>query len=280
MSDPSNGRTTLTLEPIKLARIGLGGYAIRARGSIAAGSRLWLGLPDQANSIEVTGKPLAGLIDPSNLPQLLALIGKQKTLWGRSGKCQVFVTRGNELLAKSNVQDIACPVQPYTGTLSPALGKGDSGPPLRYTGTPPKYPDGRVFHVPPIDGCRYFSYGGLFETDDRKRGFNCITYVGAVFGVDAHSKAMSAYGTQLADHCKCTHVGCENQTLEQVRNFFIAHPRGTYLMWSAHHITIVVNATVHEFRERLNGYNSQPIAQWSHHDHHWWVRKAVRDFPN
>jgi hypothetical protein len=40
----------------------------------------------------------------------------------------------------------------------------------------------------------------------------------------------------------------------------------------------VVNGSVHEFRERLGRYNVQPVSQWQHSDHRWWVRKARRQF--
>jgi hypothetical protein len=112
------------------------------------------------------------------------------------------------------------------------------------------------------------------------RGFNCITYAGAVFGVDARasSKPMSAYGTQLANHCQCVPCNLENKTIPEVREFFAKNPRGTYLMWSAHHIVVLVNGIVHEFRELRHGYNVQPISQWEHRDTQWWVRRAPRQF--
>jgi hypothetical protein len=279
MTTLGSAKTTgLVLKSIRPTRISHGGYSVSCDGTLPSGAQLWLGMPDLSNAMEVTGKPHASLIDPSNLAAFLALIGKQRTLWGTKGRCQLFIKKGPTLLGVSNALEFACPVRPYVGKLQPSLGEGDTGPELKYTGTPPHYPDGRVLHVPAIDGCYYFSHGDQFETDNQKRGFNCITYVGAVFGVDAKSKAMSSYGTQLANHCGCTAVGCENQPIEAVRAFFVQHPKGTYLMWSAHHIVIVLNATVHEFREKLGGYNTQPIASWGHHDKRWWVRKAIKQF--
>lgn len=277
MSNGYNTPLSVSLNPIRHLPISQGGFSISYRGKAPSGTTVWLGLPDATNAIDVTNKPQSAIIDSANLPRFLSLIGHQHA-WGSSQQCRLFVRRGSELIAQSQQLRFDCPVRPYVGRLEPSLGKGDAGPPLRYTGTPPHYPDGRVLRVPAIDGCHYFSHKGFFETDNNKRGFNCITYVGAVYGVDVKSKAMSAYGTQLANHCGCTIIGCENQTLDKVKAFFIAHPRGTYLMWSSHHIVIVVNAVVHEFREKFGRYNSQPIAQWTHRDNHWWVRKSMQSF--
>ena len=147
-------------------------------------------------------------------------------------------------------------------------------------GNAAKVPDGRMLHIPAIDGCYYFAYANRFETKNAMRGFNCITYAGAVFGVDAAASGhpMSAYGTQLANHCQCIPCDLENRTVAEVRGFFAKHPAGTYLMWSEHHTVVVVNGTVHEFREKRRGYNVEPIAQWQHHDERWWVRRTPKQF--
>lgn len=270
----------LKLHPISLGSIDKGGYVISYDGTVPPGATLRLALPDVHSSMDVTHQSSKDLLNASNLPVFLSLIGKHKTWWGTKGRCRLIVTRGGTVVDQSNEQPFACPVRPYVGPLRPDLGKGDSGPPLRYTGTPPHYPDGRVLHVPAIDGCYYFAYANRFETNNAMRGFNCITYAGAVFGVDARasSKPMSAYGTQLANHCQCVPCNLENKTIPEVREFFAKNPRGTYLMWSAHHIVVLVNGIVHEFRELRHGYNVQPISQWEHRDAQWWVRRAPRQF--
>jgi hypothetical protein len=268
---------TLKLKDIELAPISKGGYIIGYEGTMPAGATLWLGVPDLSNAMEVSGKDPNDLLNPTNLPVFLSLIGKRKA-WGAQASCKVFAKLGNSVIVESGAQLFACPVRPYVGLLSPSLGRGDEGPPLTYTGTPPNYPDGRFLYMPAIDRCYYFAYAGKFETNNLKRGFNCITYVGAAFGVDVKSKAMSAYGTQLAQYCGCTPSDCENKSLKEVKEFFKRKPLGTYFMWSEHHIVIVVNAVVHEFREKLGRYNTQPIAAWQHNDEQWWVRKAHKQF--
>lgn len=269
---------TLRLRPISLGKIRNGGYVIGYDGTLPVGARLRLGLPDLNNSIDVTGRTKDDLLDFTNLARFLTCIGLNKTWWGRQGRCKLYVQVGQNVVAESNEQSFVCPVRPLVGRPSPAFGRGDSGPMLRYTGTPPKYADGRYLFVPEIDGCHYFAFGGRFETDDAKRGFNCITFVGAVFGVDVNSGAMSSFGTQLAQHCGCTATDCENKSLAEAKAFFDQHPAGTYFMWSAHHIVLVVNGVVHEFREKFGRYNMQSINAWSHHDSQWWVRRSVKHF--
>ncbi len=272
--------SALTLHPITLGPISKGGYVISYEGTIPPGASLLLGVPDVLHSIDVTRQNPKDLLTPANLPVFLARIGNRRTWWGTTGHCRLFLTRGGSVIAQSNEQPFDCPVRPYVGSLRPELGRGDGGPPLQYTGTPPRYPDGRMLHVPAIDGCYYFAFANRFETRNAMRGFNCITYAGAVFGVDAgaSTRPMSVYGTQLANHCGCIPCDLENKTLEDVRGFFAKNPRGTYLMWSEHHTVVVVNATVHEFRERRRGYNVEPISRWAHHDVRWWVRRAPKQF--
>lgn len=264
----------LTLKPIALGKIRNGGYVIAFDGDVPAASSLWLSVGDTDNVMEVSGANHKDLLNFTNLPRFLTLIGR-KRLWGTTAKCRLIAKRGTSVVEQSNEQTFSTPVRPYVGRLAPTLG---SHAPLSYTGTPPHYPDGRVLHVPAIDGCHYFAYGGKFETDNKKRGFNCITYVGAVFGVDSSSGAMSAFGTQLAVHCGCAPCDCENKPLDDVKRFFKKNVAGTYFMWSEHHIVLVVNAVVHEFREKRGGYNTQPVADWDHRDNRWWVRRSLRQF--
>jgi len=270
--------STLKMHPISLGRISRGGYVIGYEGAVPAGATVLLGVPDIQRSMDVTNQNPKDLLTAANLPRFLSLIGGHKTWWGAVGRCTLFVMRGTSQIAQSNEQPFKCPVRPYVGPLRPAMGRGDSGPPLRYTGTPPSYPDGRMLHMPAIDGCYYFAFANQFETNNAMRGFNCITYTGAVLGVDANTKAMSAYGTQLANQCGCTPCNVENKTLQEVRTFFSTHPMGSYLMWSEHHTALVVNGVVHEFREKRRGYNTESISQWQHSDSRWWVRKTPRQF--
>ena len=72
---------------------------------------------------------------------------------------------------------------PLEGPLVPSLGAGDDGPHFPYL------IEGRSFPGYAVRGRHYFVYGGQLETDNTKRGFNCITFAGSVLGVDPGSRA-------------------------------------------------------------------------------------------
>jgi hypothetical protein len=135
-----------------------------------------------------------------------------------------------------------------------------------------------MFHMPAIDGCYYFAWGGKFETSDLMRGFDCTTYAGAVFGVDAATGALSGYGTQLANHLHATQCNLENKTGADITAYFIRNPRGTFLMWSDSHVVIVQNALVHEFSQTRGGYAATPIAAWRFGSKRYWIRKPQKQF--
>ena len=263
----------VTLDPVRLGPIRNGGYIIGYDGAVPNRSTLLLGLPDVDHSMDVTGRKQKDLLGPDNLPTFLSLIGKQKW-WGMKGRCTLFVMNGDTVVTRSTEQLFDCPVRPYVGPLRPEMGKGDAGPALKYTGVS----DGRMLFMPALDGCYYFAFNGRFETENDMRGFNCITYAGAVLGVDPSTKAMAAYGTQLANHCGCVPCNLENKSLADVRAFFAKNRVGTYLMWSEHHTVLVVNGMVHEFRQLLGRYNTQPVGEWTHSDSRWWVRKTPKQF--
>lgn len=94
-----------------------------------------------------------------------------------------------------------------------------------------------MFYQPSIDRKYYFAYGGKFETDNTMRGFTCITFIGAVCGVDPSSGAMGAYGTQLANHLAATMCDMENKkesdiiTLCHETSSSMGKVRGLVLDW-------------------------------------------------
>ena len=141
------------MDKIRLDSIDSGGYRMSYSGR-PDGARLILGVQDVQHSIDVTNRPSGDLLDAQNLPQFLACIGKQG-LWGKKGTCRLFVMKGDSILTQSNPETFDSPVKPYVGRLVPSLGIG-----LKYTGIG----TGRYLHIPSIDNCYYFAYGGRFES--------------------------------------------------------------------------------------------------------------------
>lgn len=88
---------------------------------------------------------------------------------------------------------------------------------------------------------------------------------------------MSLYGTQLADYLGAVPCGLENKTGEKIKAHFAGMPTDTYLMWSAHHVVVIVNSQVHEFSQTRHGYVVTHIQNW-HFGGNWWVRKTRQQF--
>lgn len=266
--------TPLKLNLIRLGRIKHGGYLISYSGKAPPSQyKVFLSLPLDINSLEITGRKQTDVMASDNLPDLLRLIDKLG-LWGKNAQCRLYVKREGRIVTQSNMQSLPCPVQPYSGKLEPQLGEDDTGPALTYTGIQ----TGRMFYQPAIDGKYYFAYGGKFETDDTMRGFNCITFIGAVCGVDPASGAMGAYGTQLADHVGATNCGMENKKEAAIKDFFKTNKKGTYIMWSSTHSVLVVDAVIHEFSESKGGYVKTDVQKWNYHGKSYWIRKLPKGF--
>lgn len=244
-------------------------------------------------SIDVSDKKKDDLIDSDNLEELLEVIRDLK-LWGGRGPAYVsaVVLRANKFfspnltISRSNCRTMPCPVRPYTGELRPELGEQDDGPPLVYSGIL----DGRMLYPKPLKSSYFYIYADEFETKDAKRGLNCITYCGAVFGVDPKDPvgSMTGDGGHLADVLHATDCDMEKKKPEDIKKFFKDHERGTYIMWrpgsgAQGHVVLVVNGRVHEYNIHTNGYNTDTVAGWDYfggENAEWSVRKLPKDFPS
>jgi len=267
--------STLTLNEIKLGAIRKGGYIIGYTGSVPSGATLSLCLSKPQLAFDVTARNSQDLLGADNMSRFLACIGAEQ-LWGKTAECRLIVTKSGRAIAEAKSRRFDCPVRPFVGKLSPSdVGIGGVGPRLRYTGNG----SGRMLYMPAIDNCYYFAWGGRFETSDSMRGYDCTTYVGAVFGVDPATGAMSGYGTQLANHLNASQCNLENKTCEQIRKFFSDRGHGTYLMWSDSHVMIVQHGVVHEFSQGKSGYVATPVATWGFGSKRYWVRKPQVQFP-
>jgi hypothetical protein len=198
--------------------------------------------------------------------------------WGGLARLKIFVSRGGYYIPNSDLgQSINCPVKPYDGALDPAAIGAEPG--LNYTGNG----TGRILHMPAIDSKYYFIYGGKFVTENAMRGFDCTTYAGAVYGVDADTGAMAGYGTKLADHVGATKCDMEQKKAKEIKEFFATNAAGTYFMWNEGHIVMVHNAVVHEFTNRDGGgYKTCNLADYpfatSGAKANYWIRKVDAEF--
>ena len=263
----------LYLNPIQLKKVKDGGYKISCSGKIPLQSRLRLVIQNDPVGVELNTASHGDLVGAAQLPALLASIGRQK-LWGQEVACHLVAFQGAQAVAASNQVKIKCPVRPYAGRLCPEMGRLDAGPKMNYTGIQ----NGRMLAQPAVDGCYYFVYGGQFETNNTMRGLNCITFAGAVFGVDPASRAMSGYGTQLADFLRATPCGLEGKTAVEIKKHFATRSVETYLMWNMHHVVVISRAMIHEFSLSHHGYRVTPIADWHFAHAPFWVRRTLKQF--
>ena len=263
----------LYLNPIQLKKVKDGGYKISCSGKIPLQSRLRLVIQNDSAGVELNTASHGDLVGAAQLPALLASIGRQK-LWGQEVACHLVALQGTHAVAASNQVKLTCPVRPYAGRLCPEMGRLDAGPKMSYTGVQ----NGRMLAQPAVDGCYYFVYGGQFETNNTMRGLNCITFAGAVFGVDPASRAMSGYGTQLADSLRAAPCGLEAKTGAEIKQHFVAKPMGTYLMWNMHHVVVVSGGMIHEFSQSHHGYRATPISGWHFANPPFWVRRTPKQF--
>lgn len=284
---------SLTLNGVSRKSLASGGYRIGYSGHVPSGHTLWLGLPDLHNAMNVTGRPAHDLLDGANLPKFLSLIGNQK-LWGQKDlgccRCSLFVLNGNVVVAQSNQLPFAPPVRPLVCRPRlgmPTLGLGSSElDRLTYAGVDDHGNAGRFLHFPAIDNCYYFRNGtdSMFETDNKMRGFVCTTYIGAVWGIPVQKNGpMTWHGNTIAATAGapffCTDLGMKDKPVNEVKQFMLEHPRGTYLVGTHGHIALVVNGVVHDFTTKpRRGYNHRKITEWFPLSRTWTVGRPYLQF--
>ncbi len=295
---------------ITLKRVKDGGYKIKRDdpGPLPTGTRAFLALGFKADAqspvVEVTGRPPDDLIDWERLKVILTFLGagppsNASPWWGRTLWCSLaYYADGKWGQSTAAYFPFPAPVQPLAYTAGPKLGKQDSGPRLRYTGIQ----TGRLaFNAPPatgpnIDGRTYFVSAGMFETDNAMRGFNCITFAGAVMGARSDLGAWAVNGATLASSIGAIDcIDASGKPLagvsgSDIRRYLQSH-YGTFLLWMSHHCVIVVSnklgAVVYEYAENSGGnlpmgqgYNETPIEAWPTIKGHstWTMKKTAAQF--
>jgi hypothetical protein len=261
----------LALKKIELSNISQGGYTITYKGFVPpSGYRVmfylqanqsFFKIPDDA--IDITKEGLDNneisikLNFNDTLPKLLALIAREEA-WGTSCPCNIYLIRkGGYIVSKSDAVNIQCPVEPYDKPIG--LNMAEIDPPIKYPGKE----IGRYFYPQTIAGKRYFTYRKnsmtVFETEPDKRGFDCITYVGTVLGLNPLKKEMSGNGGDIAriihaESCQFEYEPGKKKEMENINRdmlnyFFTNNNTGSFIVWSASHVVLVVNNIVHEFNE-------------------------------
>jgi len=279
---------SLLLHPVTRASISNGGYSVKYEGTIPPGHTLWLGVPDVTNALDITGKPRHHVIDATNLPKFLSLIGN-RDWWGKKGSCKLLLKQGGVGKAESNIVEFDCPVRPLVPRPRlriPTLGlKYHELWDLKYAARDSHGHNGRFLHMPAIDGCYYFRNGedSMFETDDDKRGLVCTSYIAAVWALGAEKNGpMTWHGYQIATHAGapffCSDLGMKDKSLEEVKGFLETN-HGTFIAGSSNHVVLVVNGVAHDFTvSPRKGYNVRSVKDWHPKDRTWSVGKPLQQF--
>jgi hypothetical protein len=292
---------TLSLDEIKLAKIRDGGYRIVFRGEVPPHHevRLLLGNSDRY-FIDITGGYRFGKHKhrASHLSQLLDVMDRG-SFWGRKIPVRVAIYSGGRILIEtlSPPRFIECPLEPLRQVGIEEIG---AVPGLRYTGkhdasgeTKKEAKDAKdkdnkiqapektgtiLSHA--INGKYFFIFGGMFETDTNRRGFDCTTYVGAAGGLE-DGKGQGGTGETVAVALGGKSCEMEHKHPHDIERFFADHSTGTYVMWSHGHVVFVKQGFVHEFTDRVsrnNGYQKTKVGHWltlgKHHKQTFSIREV------
>ena len=260
-----------------------GGYGIsyhtedggRGDTKIPAPYQLLLG-PDQMNAIDVSERPRTDLLDAATLAKLLAIIDA-RGVWASTLPLKLFVTLERQVISSSPPANLRCPVKPHTGKMLSSSENGD----LFYLGdVAAKNYFGRMFQTVPGFNKYLFCWGGRFELDPAKRGFDCITFAGTTCG--AKHTDMRGKGADLAAALGATpvihdKVTLDNAKMANLKRFFETNKTGHYILYSTGHVTLVVDDYVYEFKPNQpgnKGFVPTKTTDWvGTHQDGWTLRK-------
>lgn len=252
--------TALTLEPIRADKVRHGAYIIRFHGTVPPHSeiRLLLGTNDRLWMDITKGYQKHRT---THLEQLLELM-ERGGFWSQRVPVRVAAYSGGMILSETLLpaKSIQCPLEPLRELGVEEIGAVEG---LHYTGALDGS-GGGTFLSSPIKGKYYFVYGGMFETDSKRRGFDCTTYVGSAYGLP-NGQGMGGDGGTLAAKLGAESCDMEHKHPPIIKKFFEEHKSGAYIMWSHGHVVVVKDAVVHEFTDRINveeGYQHTDVAEW------------------
>lgn len=291
---PKPATTALTLSLSGGHRIDQGGYKLKAEFKNApAGATIFLCADTAANSLDITGG--------HDLEKLLALFDTTGK-WGQSIEVWAEAKHMGKTIATSAKTNLKIHIKPLPAQLTFAVMRAEN---LKYSGNPNGSGGGCTLTKTKYNNKWYFRSGSLLETDNNRRGFDCTTFPMSLWAT--YPDMSGAYGTKIVEALGAQRCGLEQLHWKEVVALFtelagplgpvappkkaqdpsfwrdpfakptradLFDPRGTYLVWSAAHIVIYQDRTIHEFTH--GGYKTTPayLRDWSQAPQGlWWIRK-------
>jgi flavin-binding protein dodecin len=195
--------------------------------------------------------------------------------WGQSIKIWMVAEKDGAIAANTVAAQYRTHVKPYYGELTVS---GIGSDRMKYPGNG----SGRVLSER-INGRYYFIYGGLLETSDAMRGFDCTTFPMALFSVPRLPKP--GYGKQLCEALGATTCNLEQMKRDALEKKFKEDsiPIGIYVAFSEGHVLLYnsnIN-TLYEFTD--GGFKETPAAERKMKAPRdlWWMRKLPETYrPN
>jgi len=224
-------------------------------------AKLFLCVGKEDNRVLITGTTPA-----SRQRAVLAAID-QFGQWGHAIDLWMVSEKNGTLAARTAPVKYVTHVKPYYGWLT-ITGFSSDQPPLTYPGNG----KGRVLSKP-INDRYYFIYGGMLETNNQMRGFDCTTFPMALFSV--RYLPHPGYGKQLCDALGASKCDLEQIKTADLQERFNTIPAGLYVLFSEGHVLLYNSdiKTLYEFN--YGGFRKTPAGgrhlQATHNL--WWMRK-------
>ena len=229
----------------------------------AAGYRLTL-LVDKRGLIDVTGVQSGSALGGKRLLQFLRVLDRLEPVkWGQKIQCQLIVqdTQGIEVAGRSHPVQVSTPVKPWVGSLDPELFAADktityclADETVGYAGEAEKY-YGQFLRRIPGDhnpNRRYFTFKKTLQTDPKYRGFDCICFVGNLYGIEPGP----AYDKGAAMAVALKGEPAVQMNREQVIDFLKTDEgrAGWYIMYTGGHVGLIRSGVLFECKPSGRGF--------------------------
>lgn len=242
-----------------------GGFDLQFTSADKA-AKIFLCVGTEENRVDVTGT--TPLSRQDSVLKVIDDFGK----WGETVSLWMVAEKEGKVVTRTAAVNFKTHVKPYCGELT-ITGISSDNPKMTYPGNG----HGRVLSSL-INDCYYFHLGGVLETDNKNRGFDCTTFPMALFSV--RYLPPPGYGKQLCDALGATK--CDLELLKQAdlkkqfQDDVIDY--GYYVLFSEGHVMLYDSYKNILYEFNYGGFKSTPAASRLEAKYGlWWMRKLSED---